>query len=163
MYSLLYSLLITLVIFGVAHYIEKGNIEQKGEIYDMQKHLITSGNAILFFMIFITSFVLVYFAFDDGDLLTSLGIYEDDHKRINIKDPVYDVKKSNTIDPTILKRINDPLKYGFEPYSGGSDMSSSDISDGSNDSNDSDGSNDSNDSDSSNTSSSDTSSECNSE
>jgi hypothetical protein len=117
----------------------------------MKKHLITSSNAILFFMIFITSFVLVYFAFDDGDLLTSLGIYEDDHKRINIKDPVYDVKKNNTIDPTILKRINDPLKYGFEPYSGGSDMSSSDASDGS------DGS------DGSETSSSDTSSECNSE
>jgi len=151
MYSLLYSLLITLVIFGVAHYIERGNIEQKGEVYDMQKHLITSSNAILFFMIFITSFVLVYFAFDDGDLLTSLGIYEDDHKRINIKDPVYDVKKNTTIDPTILKRINDPLKYGFEPYSGGSDMSSSDASDGS------DGS------DGSETSSSDTSSECNSE
>jgi hypothetical protein len=151
MYSLLYSLLITLVIFGVANYIERGNIEQKGEVYDMQKHLITSSNAILFFMIFITSFVLVYFAFDDGDLLTSLGIYEDDHKRINIKDPVYDVKKNNTIDPTILKRINDPLKYGFEPYSGGSDMSSSDASDGS------DGS------DGSETSSSDTSSECNSE
>jgi len=151
MYSLLYSLLITLVIFGVAHYIERGNIEQKGEVYDMQKHLITSSNAILFFMIFITSFVLVYFAFDDGDLLTSLGIYEDDHKRINIKDPVYDVKKNNTIDPTILKRINDPLKYGFEPYSGGSDMSSSDASDAS------DGS------DGSETSSSDTSSECNSE
>jgi hypothetical protein len=151
MYSLLYSLLITLVIFGVAHYIERGNIEQKGEVYDMQKHLITSSNAILFFMIFITSFVLVYFAFDDGDLLTSLGIYEDDHKRINIKDPVYDVKKNTTIDPTILKRINDPLKYGFEPYSGGSDMSSSDASDAS------DGS------DGSETSSSDTSSECNSE
>jgi hypothetical protein len=145
MYSLLYSLLISLVIFGVAHYIEKGNIEQRGEVYDMQKHLITSGNAILFFMIFITSFVLVYFAFDDGDLLSSLGIYEDDHKRINIKDPVYDVKKSNTIDPAILKRINDPLKYGFEPYSGGSDMSSSDASDASE------------------TTSSDTSSECNSE
>lgn len=131
MYSLLYSLLITLVIFGVAHYIEKSNIEQKGEVYDVYSHLLTSGNAMLFFMIFITSFVLVYFAFDDGDLLTSLGIYEDDHKRINIKDPIYDVKKSanNTIDPTILKRINDPLKYGFEPYSGGSDMSSSDASD----------------------------------
>jgi hypothetical protein len=131
MYSLLYSLLITLVIFGVAHYIEKSNIEQKGEVYDIYSHLLTSGNAMLFFMIFITSFVLVYFAFDDGDLLTSLGIYEDDHKRINIKDPIYDVKKStnNTIDPTILKRINDPLKYGFEPYSGGSDMSSSDTSD----------------------------------
>jgi hypothetical protein len=124
MYSLIYSLLISLAIFGVAHYIEKSNIEQNGDVYDMQKHLITSSNAILFFMIFVTSFVLGYFIFDDGDLLTSLGIYEDDHKRINIKDPIYDVKKSTTIDPTMLKRINDPLKYGFEPYSGGSDMSS---------------------------------------
>jgi len=144
MYSLLlYSFLISSILFGVIHYIGKNDREDPNEPYDIQKHLITTNNIIMFFMIFISCFVLVYFAFSDNtDILLSLGIYENDHKSINIQDPVYDVKKKNNIDPSILKRINDPLKYGFEPYSGGSEMSSSETSgESSSDSSSDDGSN----------------------
>lgn len=126
MYSLLYSLIVSCVLFGIIHYLDKR--ENINEPYDMQKHLLTSSNVMIFAMIFVSCVVLFYFAFDGGDLLTSLGIYEDDHKHIDIKDPVFDVKKKSVIDPSMLKRINDPLKYGFEPYSGGSDMSSNDAS-----------------------------------
>ena len=134
MYSLLlYSLIISSIIFGVLQYIDKSNKEKAGEIWEMQKHLLTTGNAILFFMLFLTCMVLLYFILsDNNDFLTSLGIFEEEtpgtNKRINIKEPMYDVKRNSSIDPTMLKRIHDPLKYGFEPYSGGSDMSSSECS-----------------------------------
>lgn len=110
-------------------YVEKSSKESSNEIYDVQKHLMTVNNLIIFFMIFITCFALIYFAFSDNlDILTSLGIFEADQKSININDNMYDVKKKTNIDPSILKRINDPVKYGFEPYSGGSDLSSNDAS-----------------------------------
>lgn len=130
MYSLLfYSFLISTIIFGIMQYVEKSSKESSNEIYDVQKHLMTVNNLIIFFMIFITCFALIYFAFSDNlDILTSLGIFEADQKSININDNMYDVKKKTNIDPSILKRINDPVKYGFEPYSGGSDMSSNDVS-----------------------------------
>jgi len=130
MYSLLfYSFLISTIIFGIMQYVEKSSKESSNEIYDVQKHLMTVNNLIIFFMIFITCFALIYFAFSDNlDILTSLGIFEADQKSININDNMYDVKKKTNIDPSILKRINDPVKYGFEPYSGGSDLSSNDAS-----------------------------------
>ena len=136
MYSLLYSLIVSCILFGIVHYFEKR--DNTNEPYDMQKHLLTTNNLMIFSMIYIFCFALIYFAFSDSsDLLMSLGIYESDHKHIDIKDPVYDVKKKNVIDPSMLKRINDPLKYGFEPYSGGSDMSSNDASSVSSDASDS--------------------------
>ena len=130
MYSLLlYSFLISSVLFGVLQYMDKNNKENSNETYEVQKHMLTTNNMIVFFMMFITCFALLYFAFsEDMDLFTTLGLFENDHKSINIKDPIYDVKTKTTIDPGILKRINDPLKYGFEPYSGGSDMSSNEDS-----------------------------------
>jgi len=87
MYSLLfYSFLISTIIFGIMQYVEKSSKESSNEIYDVQKHLMTVNNLIIFFMIFITCFALIYFAFSDNlDILTSLGIFEADQKSINIK------------------------------------------------------------------------------
>jgi hypothetical protein len=125
MYSLLlYSLIITLIIFGIFQYIEKNKIEKANETYDVNKHLLNANNAVIFSIMFISCFAIVYFVFGDNlDIMFDLGILENDNKSITIKDPLYNVKHNKSIDPGILKRINGPLKYGFEPYSGGSDMS----------------------------------------
>lgn len=129
MYSLiLYSSIISSVIFGILQYIDKNNKESEGGEWDLQKNVLTSNNAILIFMIFITCTVILYFILgEESDFLTLFGLFEEDNsnnKKINIKEPMYDVKKSNSIDPIMLRRINDPLKYGFEPYSGGSSNTS---------------------------------------
>lgn len=141
-YLLLYSTILTTSIFGIMQYVEKNKLDNTDEPYDIRKHLFTQNNMILFFMLFIVcTFILYYLLYDDVDLTSLLGLgllfdspNDGTSKKINIKDKLYDVKKNASIDPTILRRINDPLKYGFEPYSGGSDMSSNSNEDSSSDS-----------------------------
>jgi hypothetical protein len=135
---LLYSFVVSSIIFSILQYSDKNNKEQAGETYEFSKHLFTMNNIVVYFMLFMTCMVILYFVLNDSsDLLSSfglLGLFESDvggsgtNKKIEIKESIYDVKKNTSIDPTMLKRMNDPLKYGFEPSSGGSDMSSNEAS-----------------------------------
>lgn len=119
-YLLLYSITLTLIVFGIVQYIDKQK-QDPHQNQEITQTLLTKSNAILFFMLFMVfTFVLYYALYDEaGDLFSLFGLAEvssDTSKKINIKDSLYDVKKSVSIDPAMLKRINDPLKYGFEPY-----------------------------------------------
>ena len=127
-YLFLYSLLISVIIFTIIQYIDRSKQDLNNPNQDLMQTLLTKNNAILFFMLFLVSTVVLYYIlYDDNDIFSLFGLLDvspsDTSKKFQIKDSLYDVKKTVSIDPTMLKRINDPLKYGFEPYSDASDSS----------------------------------------
>jgi len=118
MYYILYAFILTIILFSIIQYVEKNKIDNaQEEIYDVKIHLFTINNFVVFFMILLINTIIFYYTLDntdEGDInnifnMTSL-LKEDTKKEIKIKN-------SSKIDPTILKRINDPIKHGFEPMS----------------------------------------------
>lgn len=127
MYILLYSIIVSLLLFGVIHYIENNtndedNKDENGEYeeYDMYYDLFNVNNLIKFVIIFSFIITLFYLAFDDSiDVLSMIGITDNDYGKLN------NINKTNIVDPSMLRNTCEPMSSGFEPYnSGGSDVSS---------------------------------------
>ena len=115
---LLYSIVITSIIFGIYQYIDSINRDNDVQPYDINKDLFTANNIMIYIVILSIVFFVIYMAFgDDTDIFSSIGIFDNDHNS-------YEIKKTN-INPSILRNTLDPMKMGFEPYnSGGSDGNS---------------------------------------
>jgi hypothetical protein len=124
MYILLYSIIVSLVLFGIIHYIENNtdDNDENGESikYDMYNDFFNLNNLIKFVIIFSFIISLFYFAFDDTiDVLSMIGITDNDYSKLN------NINKTNIVDPSMLRNTSEPMSSGFEPYnSGGSDVSS---------------------------------------
>jgi len=118
---LLYSIVVTLVLFGIYHYLEKRNSDDTDvKEYNIYNELLTFKNIIVVIIIFIFIFSLLYVAFDDGSTLSSaLSIFDNEYTNLNI------LNKSNILDKDLLKKCNEPMKAGFEPYNSNSSASSS--------------------------------------
>ena len=117
---LLYSIVVTLVLFGIYHYLEKRNSDDTDvKEYNIYNELLTFKNIIVVSIIFIFIFSLLYVAFDDGAALSALGIFDNEYTNLNI------LNKSNILDKDLLKKCNEPMKAGFEPYNSNSSASSS--------------------------------------
>ena len=130
---LLYSLIVSLILFVLYNYINKNN-ENNNEDYNEKKDFFTFNNFVIFCIIYVFIFSLLYLAFDDGSSLVSLGILtDDDYSKPN------KITNSNIVDPSFLKNNYEPMKTGHEPYnsnsSDGSDMSESSSSEDSSGSN----------------------------
>ena len=130
---LLYSLIVSLILFALYYYINKNN-ENNKKNYNEKKDFFTFNNFVIFCIIYVFIFSLLYLAFDDGSSLVSLGILtDDDYSKPN------KITNSNIVDPSFLKNNYEPMKTGHEPYnsnsSDGSDMSESSSSEDSSGSN----------------------------
>lgn len=127
-YLIIYSFILSLFIFGILQYLEKRNIENSGENYDIQKNIFSKNSSILFFILFLMNVIILYYVlFDEknntisfSSLFSGGGTKSQANTKVNLKD----VKPNNIVDPLFLKRINEPIHCGFEPYSGGSDGNS---------------------------------------
>jgi hypothetical protein len=118
---LLYSLIVSVILFALYYYIDKNN-EDKNEDYNEKKEFFTINNLVIFCIIYVFIFSLLYLAFDDGSSLVTLGILtDDDYSKPN------KITSSNIVDPSFLKNNYEPMKTGHEPYN----SNSSDGSDGS--------------------------------
>ena len=117
---LLYSIVVTLVLFGIYHYLERKNSDEADvKEYNIYNELLTFKNIIVVIIIFIFIFSLLYVAFDDGTTLSSaLSIFDNEYTNLNI------LNKSNILDKDLLKKCNEPMKAGFEPYNSNSSASS---------------------------------------
>jgi len=120
---LLYSLIVSVILFALYYYINTNN-KDKNEDYNENKEFFTINNFVIFSIIYVFIFSLLYLAFDDGSSLVSLGILtDDDYSKPN------KITKSNIVDPSFLKNNYEPMKTGHEPYnsnsSDGSDVSES--------------------------------------
>jgi hypothetical protein len=119
MYILLYSVVISALIFGVYQYIDSINRDNDSPPYDITKDVLTANNIMIFILILSIVFFIMYMAFNnENDVFTSLGIYDNDNSSSEIK-------KTN-VNPYILKNTTDPMKMGFEPYNSGGSKSNSD-------------------------------------
>lgn len=118
---LLYSIVVTLVLFGIYHYLDRKNSDDADvKEYNIYNELLTFKNIIVVIIIFIFIFSLLYVAFDDGSALSStLSIFDNEYTNLNI------LNKSNILDKDLLKKCNEPMKAGFEPYNSNSSASSS--------------------------------------
>jgi len=120
---ILYSIVISAVIFGVYHYfdsISRDNKDTNDAPYDVNKDLLTINNILIYILIVSIVFFVIYMAFsDDLDIFTTLGIYDNDYNNNSL-----DIKKTN-INPAILRNFTDPMKMGFEPYNSGGSKSNS--------------------------------------
>ena len=119
MYILLYSVVISALIFGVYQYFDSINRDSDSPPYDITKDILTANNIMIFILILSIVFFIMYMAFNnDNDVFSSLGIYDNDNSSSEIK-------KTN-VNPYILKNTTDPMKMGFEPYNSGGSKSNSD-------------------------------------
>jgi hypothetical protein len=120
---LLYSIIVSLVLFGVVHFIENNTSDSEEgneDIEDDKYELLNLNNLMKFVIIFSFIFTLFYLAFDDNvDVLSMIGITDNDYGKLN------NINKTNIVDPSMLRNTYEPMSSGFEPYnSGGSDVSS---------------------------------------
>ena len=116
---ILYALCIAIILFGIYHYINFKNElnEYPDKKYEILKDLFNPTNAIIFVIIFVFSFTLIYFSFDEKtDILSMIGITDSEYSKLN------NISKTTLVDQSILKNTNEPMSAGFEPYnsSGGS-------------------------------------------
>jgi hypothetical protein len=123
MYILLYSIIVSFVLFGIVHFIENNNSDEdddENDKYDVYSDLFSVNNLIKFVIIFSIIMSLFYFAFDDNmDVLSMIGITDNDYSKLN------NINKTNIVDPAMLRNTSEPMSSGFEPYnSGGSEVSS---------------------------------------
>lgn len=118
MYILLYSVVISALIFGVYQYLDSINRDADSPPYDITKDILTVNNIMIYILILSIVFFVMYMAFDnENDVFSSLGIYDNDNSSSEIK-------KTN-VNPYILKNTTDPMKMGFEPHNSGGSKSNS--------------------------------------
>ena len=116
MYILLYSVVISALIFGVYQYFDSINRDSDSPPCDITKDILTVNNIMIYILILSIVFFVMYMAFDnENDVFSSLGIYENSSSEI---------KKTN-VNPYILKNTTDPMKMGFEPHNSGGSKSNS--------------------------------------
>ena len=117
---ILYSVVISTLIFAVYQYIDSLNRDNNVQPYDINRDLFTINNIMIYMLIVSVVFFIIYMAFsDDLDIFTTLGIYENDNNSSSLE-----IKKTN-INPAILRNFTDPMKMGFEPYNSGGSKSNS--------------------------------------
>ena len=120
MYILLYSVVISAIIFGAYQYFDSVNRDADSPPYEITKDILTVNNIMIYILILSIVFFIMYMAFsDDTDVFSSLGIYENDNTTGS-----YEIKKTN-VNPYILKNTTDPMKLGFEPHNSGGSKSNS--------------------------------------
>ena len=118
MYILLYSVVISAIIFGAYQYFDSINRDVDSPPYEITKDILTANNIMIYILILSIVFFVMYMAFDnENDVFSSLGIYDND----NISS---EIKKTN-VNPYILKNTTDPMKMGFEPHNSGGSKSNS--------------------------------------
>ena len=118
MYILLYSVVISALIFGIYQYLDSINRDADSPPYDITKDILTVNNIMIYILILSIVFFVMYMAFDnENDVFSSLGIYDNDNSSSEIK-------KTN-VNPYILKNTTDPMKMGFEPHNSGGSKSNS--------------------------------------
>lgn len=122
-YLTLYSLIITIAIFGFLQYIEKENNIKKGINHDVVANLFTTNSIIVLFILFLMNIIILYFVLYDEKTNTVISISSLFSTTQETSKNITGVKKNNIVDPAYLKRINDPINCGFEPYSCNSDNS----------------------------------------
>ena len=118
MYILLYSVVISALIFSAYQYFDSINRDTDSPPYDITKDLLTINNIMIYILILSIVFFIMYMAFDnENDVFSSLGIYDNENSSSEIK-------KTN-VNPYILKNTTDPMKMGFEPHNSGGSKSNS--------------------------------------
>jgi hypothetical protein len=116
---ILYSVVISTLIFAVYQYIDSLNRDNNEQPYDINKDLLTLNNIMIYMLIVSLVFFIIYMAFsDDIDIFTSLGVFENDNNNL------YEIKKTN-VNPSIFRNTTFPMKMGFEPYNSGGSKSNS--------------------------------------
>ena len=119
MYILLYSIVISALIFAAYQYLDSINRDAATQPYDITKDLLTVNNIMIYILIVSIVFFIMYMGFnEDPDVFSSLGLFDNDNNS-------NDIKKTN-VNPSILRNTTDPMKMGFEPYNSGGSKSSSD-------------------------------------
>jgi hypothetical protein len=119
MYILLYSIVISALIFAAYQYLDSINRDAITQPYDITKDLLTVNNIMIYILIVSIVFFIMYMGFnEDPDVFSSLGLFDNDNNS-------NDIKKTN-VNPSILRNTTDPMKMGFEPYNSGGSKSSSD-------------------------------------
>jgi len=119
MYILLYSIVISALIFAAYQYLDSINRDAIAQPYDITKDLLTVNNIMIYILIVSIVFFIMYMGFnEDPDVFSSLGLFDNDNNS-------NDIKKTN-VNPSILRNTTDPMKMGFEPYNSGGSKSSSD-------------------------------------
>jgi len=119
MYILLYSIVISALIFAAYQYLDSINRDAITQPYDITKDLLTVNNIMIYILIVSIVFFIMYMGFnEDPDVFSSLGLFDNDNNS-------NDIKKIN-VNPSILRNTTDPMKMGFEPYNSGGSKSSSD-------------------------------------
>lgn len=118
MYILLYSVVISALIFSAYQYFDSINRDTDSPPYDITKDILTVNNIMIYVLILSIVFFIMYMAFDnENDVFSSLGIYDNENSSSEIK-------KTN-VNPYILKNTTDPMKMGFEPHNSGGSKSNS--------------------------------------
>jgi hypothetical protein len=103
----------------IVQYVEKNKRLNTDDEYDVNVHLFTMNNLVVFFMILLLNTIIFYYTLDNGDDADIMGMFNMGFEDVVKKDTKKEIKIKNSskIDPTMLKRINDPIKHGFEPMS----------------------------------------------
>lgn len=115
---ILYSVVISTLIFAIYQYIDSLNRDNDIQPYDINKDLLTINNIIVYMLIVSVVFFIIYMAFsDDIDIFSSLGVFDNDNN-------LYEIKKTN-VNPSIFRNTTFPMKMGFEPYNSGGSKSNS--------------------------------------
>ncbi len=124
-YLILYSLILTMIIFSILQYIEKENNKKKGIYHDVVANLFTTNSIIVLFILFLMNIIILYFVLYDEKTNTVMSIFSIFSETLPETSKIISgIKKNNIVDPAYLKRINDPINCGFEPYSCNSDANS---------------------------------------
>ena len=117
---LIYSIVISTLIFGIYQYIDSINRDADSPPYDITRDILTVNNIMIYILILSIVFFIMYMAFsDENTLFSSLGIFDNDNSTSS-----NEIKKTN-VNPYILKNTTDPMKLGFEPHNSGGSKSNS--------------------------------------
>jgi len=115
---ILYSVVISTLIFTVYQYIDSLNRDNNVQPYDINRDLFTINNIMIYMLIVSVVFFIIYMAFsDDVDIFSSIGVFDNDNNS-------YEIKKNN-VNPSIFRNTTFPMKMGFEPYNSGGSKSNS--------------------------------------
>ena len=82
---ILYSIVISAVIFGVYHYFDSISKDRdtNDAPYDVNRDLLTINNIMIYVLIVSIVFFVIYMAFsDDLDIFSTLGIFENDYNNV---------------------------------------------------------------------------------